>query len=235
MPLPAHCTKHISLLDHTDFVLEQRADGVSNGTALWLAGQVLAFYLQEHHCTRPGRAIELGSGTGLTALTLAAHGWNVIATDIDHVVTSVLQPNIARNAVSGTVRVCQLDWTIPPPWDFDHPSVISTAPKSPVACPTLDLIVTADTVYSRELVEPLLRTLHTLCVDQEKQPIVYLCIERRDPALVDHLLQEADTRWNFTISRIPHKKLARAVEKHAKGWTRDDWQDVHLWKFVLRR
>ena len=72
---PAHKTKHIPLLQYpflsSTFSLSQLADGVSNGTALWLGGQCLAMYLAQMHTkfrhSDPPRAIELGSGIGLTA------------------------------------------------------------------------------------------------------------------------------------------------------------------------
>jgi hypothetical protein len=73
---PAHRTKHIPLLSYTfaniPFRLNQLDNGASNGTTLWLGGQCLALYLAECHTKykSPGhapRAIELGSGIGLTA------------------------------------------------------------------------------------------------------------------------------------------------------------------------
>lgn len=76
MSQPAHLTKHIPLLSysfaHSVFLLAQLSDGVSNGTALWLGGQCLALYLAQMHSKfKPAnaspRAIELGSGIGLTA------------------------------------------------------------------------------------------------------------------------------------------------------------------------
>lgn len=71
---PAHLTKHISLLSlslhASSFHIAQRDDGSLNGTAVWLSGQALALVLPAllpaRRHDRP-RAIELGSGTGLTA------------------------------------------------------------------------------------------------------------------------------------------------------------------------
>ena len=75
--LPAHETKHVpsleyTFLDHT-FHLAQSDDGHSNGTTLWLGAQILALYLV-YHLKLPSpqkrlnpRAVELGSGVGLTA------------------------------------------------------------------------------------------------------------------------------------------------------------------------
>jgi hypothetical protein len=77
--LPAHTTKHIRDLDvrlgdRTSFRLKQSDAGDTNGTALWLGGQLLSLYFLHLHTTgklkRAAikgrlRAIELGSGIGL--------------------------------------------------------------------------------------------------------------------------------------------------------------------------
>jgi len=76
-PLPAHHTKNIRILNYpfttSTFHLGQVDDGITNGTALWLGAQCLSLYLAATHNrfrssigTRP-RAVELGSGIGLTA------------------------------------------------------------------------------------------------------------------------------------------------------------------------
>jgi protein N-lysine methyltransferase METTL21D len=83
-PAPAHLTKHIPVLEYSInssvFLLSQLSDGVSNGTALWLGGQCLAMYLAQMHnkfkpsnLQRPPRAIELGSGIGLTTYVHVLH------------------------------------------------------------------------------------------------------------------------------------------------------------------
>lgn len=50
-PLPAQDTKHLSVLHYPFkdyvFVLDQSNDGVSNGTTLWLGGQILTAYLAD--------------------------------------------------------------------------------------------------------------------------------------------------------------------------------------------
>lgn len=69
MALPAHDTKHLSslsypFLEHT-FALAQRADGVSNGTALWLGAQCLsAFLVDSLPAPTPNANASTGSGTG---------------------------------------------------------------------------------------------------------------------------------------------------------------------------
>lgn len=99
---------------------------------------------------RRPRAIELGSGVGLSAyvrlhfaspnskakhlrtlsLSLAAQGWSVLATDTPTVVNTVLRPNILRNTqytrLPGNVQVRALDWTVPPEgWTWTDPLMVA--------------------------------------------------------------------------------------------------------------
>lgn len=195
---------------------------------------------------------------------MAALGWDVLATDHNKVLSTVLRRNIDANSASlpahsGTIEIRELDWTIlPEKWTWDSSTAISTSlpatentqqpglssdqrSKSTLV-PPFDLIVSADTVYSLELVQPLLRTLHALCTAsiqfnpltaQSRSPPVYLCIERRDPTLVDIALTEAQNMWGFSISRIPHRKISKSMEKHGLKWAREDWDGVEIWKLTM--
>ncbi|KAG8784825.1 hypothetical protein FRC16_002101 [Serendipita sp. 398] len=231
------------------FLLNQRDDhGLTNGTTLWLGGQVLSHYLAsilldgDHHSDKSSnmnnkprgrrrkRAIELGSGIGLTALVLYSMGWDVCATDVEPVLTSVLRPNILINSNSSVtgggsssrggvspaepwdeeeddgdappvsrIECRELDWTVPPDeWTWEDPVVIASHKPSSVhhgpeegengrgkgvstttsttttgttttgttrtrtMSPPYDLIVSADTLYTPDLVAPLFRTIQHL-------------------------------------------------------------------------
>ncbi|KXN85462.1 Methyltransferase-like protein 22 [Leucoagaricus sp. SymC.cos] len=265
-PAPAHTTKHVPVLRYPFvnliFHLSQSQNGESNGTALWLGAQCLAAYLAESHARysssqRPPRAIELGSGIGLTALALSSLGWDVVATDTPHVIISVLNNNIRNNQQvlppgSGHIVLRELDWLVQPgEWLWDHPDIIaSRAPSlspSPefvdrsttLLAPLYDLIYTADTIYDTALVTPLLRSLHVISAlsaaahPTSRAPPILLCLERRDPALVEHFIQEAAATWHFFLERVPHRKFAKAVQKHNPHWTKEDWEGVELWKLRL--
>jgi hypothetical protein len=277
---PAHATKHLPHLicpfASSSFSLAQLADGVSNGTALWLSAQCLAMYLAHNlprslnaNQRRP-RALELGSGIGFTAwapllhlvsfsswiyticrLALASLGWDVLATDIPHVIQSVLKNNVTNNLTalppnSGTVQVRELDWVVSPDnWAWDHNSIIShSSPLRPSPascqsslCPPFDLIISADTVYASELLDPFLRTLYTLSTLSTslslRPPPIFLCVERRDSLLLDRLLADASGKWKFAVERIPNKKMARSLEKSGVYWEKSDWDGVELWKLRL--
>ena len=67
-----------------------------------------------------------------------------------------------------------------------------------------------------------------------RHPVVLLCVERRDPLLVDGLIQEAKEQWNFEIDRIPRTKIAKCIEKAGVKWDRDDWDGIELWKMKIK-
>ncbi|OCH95016.1 hypothetical protein OBBRIDRAFT_768598 [Obba rivulosa] len=268
-PLPAHQTKHLSLLQYpfkdACFQLAQLDDGSTNGTALWLGAQCLSLYLAElyrnkalHALSASGknpRAVELGSGVGLSALALSSIGWDVVATDLPDVISSVLQSNIARNqprlpAQRGRIDVRVLDWTVPPEqwsWDDDksisstlHRETSSDSVTASLLGPPFDLILSSDTVYSPDLIRPLLRTLHSLArasishTTNLRFPPVYICMERRDPQLLDRTLAEAQTTWKFGVERIPHRKVFKAMEKGGARWAKEDWEGIEIWKMMLK-
>ena len=141
------------------------------------------------------------------------------------------------------MQIRELDWLVlPESWTWDNPlAVASQSPPEPTEAqnllgPPFDLIVSADTVYSAELLGPMLRTLHALSTlsksSASRFPPILLCIERRDPQLVDTLLQRARDEWHFAVERVPHKKMSRVVEKIAH-WEKSEWADVELWKLRL--
>ncbi|KIM80751.1 hypothetical protein PILCRDRAFT_822017 [Piloderma croceum F 1598] len=271
MPLPAHHTKHLNSLAYPiglDLTVNllQVDDGKTNGTGLWLGAQCLSLFLANSH-KRPSpsigrpKAVELGSGVGLTALTLAALGWDVLATDVSNVITTVLSQNIARNtavlpAGSGCIEIRELDWTVTPEkWSWDNDRVIASAScENPQGAsdlqlsslqvesslqrpgPPFDLIVTSDTIYSPELARPLLRTLYALYsasrTPHTRCPPIYLCIERRDPTLIDRTLAEAKDVWGFTVVRIPHRKVVKAMDKGGVKWDQEEWEGIEIWKLT---
>jgi hypothetical protein len=193
------------------------------------------------------RAIELGGGIGLLALCLATLRCDtVITSDLPWVISTCLANNIANNIPqlppgSGKILVRELDWTVPPErWFWDHPTIISSPTCSPPTEQHLpyafDLIVSADTIYDLALVTPFLRTLNALCtlsVAASSVPVVLICVERRDPAVIDRALTEASV-WGFTPNRITPRKVSKALAKSGFKWDKEDWVDVELWKLIFR-
>ncbi|KAF5365577.1 hypothetical protein D9758_003224 [Tetrapyrgos nigripes] len=229
----------INLANHS-FHLVQSDDTHNNGTTLWLGGRILSLYLLNY---KPATSvIELGSGIGLTSLTLAAKGWSAVyATDTDCVIRSVLATNIQNN--NPHIRVRELDWLVDPSnWVWDDKSIIasqqSTLSSNPLTQP-FDLIVTADTVYEPSLVEPLFRAIHALCTQSRavsptsRAPPVLLCLDRRDPQMIDSVLEQASSKWHFHVQRVPSRKIKKAMEKNGVECDRSDWEGIEIWKLTL--
>ncbi|KIJ68972.1 hypothetical protein HYDPIDRAFT_79807, partial [Hydnomerulius pinastri MD-312] len=264
--LPAHHTKHLRTLaypfnGHT-FHLAQRDDGISNGTALWLGGQILSAYLaNEMKGTRArsgigeqrrSRAVELGSGIGLTALALSSLGYDVLATDTAHVCDSVLRHNIAANlqhlpSNAGVIQVRVLDWSISSDrWQWNDPMRITPdgdrlnggGETEDLLGPPFDLIVSSDTLYDASLIDPFFRTVralskprlqhqpHAPAPSPLRPPLLLLALERRDPQLISRALSCAP----IPLTQVPTKKLKKALERAGMQWDRLDWEGVEVWR-----
>ena len=171
----------------------------------------------------------------------------MVATDLPDVIDSVLNQNVGDNIhlVPGAINVRELDWMVEPEhWSWaDVKSVSSPSlPKNPSTedpvGPPFDLIVTSDTVYIPRLVQPLLRTIQALASlssAEGKSPLILLCFERRDPLLIDRALTDARDVWGFKPERVPHKKLAQAMDKAGLRWDKADWDGVELWRLKLAK
>jgi protein N-lysine methyltransferase METTL21D len=182
---------------------------------------------------------------------LCSVGWDVLATDIPEVISTVLRQNITQNSpmlppTSGRIEIRELDWTVAPDsWTWDNDKIIASATESDsdtlryhskeLLRPPFDLIISSDTLYAPHLTRPLLRTLHALSMLSTQSPPIYICFERRDPLLVDGALAEAKAEWGFNVERISHRKLVKAMEKIGVKWAKEDWDGVEIWKFVLKR
>ena len=155
-------------------------------------------------------------------------GWSVVATDLPSVVTSVLANNVSQNCRDLDISVTSLDWAV---GEDCWPEETKEATRVP-----FNLIVTADTVYSASLVDPLLRTIHHFAASARKENIpsaVLLCLERRDPALVDSMLKDAKEKYNFSVRRITTKKIAKSMRHSGIIWGRDEWDGIEMWKMTL--
>lgn len=95
----------------------------------------------------------------------------------------------------------------------------------------LDLIVTTDTVYAPELIDPLLKTLDELSSGSSRPPLIYLALERRDPGVIESFLKKSQEFMNFKTNRIDHQVLVKLTTQ--MGWELDDWEGVEIYK--LRR
>ncbi|KAH9454564.1 hypothetical protein Pst134EB_014636 [Puccinia striiformis f. sp. tritici] len=208
--------------------------------------------------SRSLRAVEVGAGTGLLSITLSALSYTVLATDIEPSLTQILLPNVRNwmedNPSAGKICTCQLDWNLEPdpqsictafssdanleltsdlnlPTESDGQARILTR-QDGLATISIDLIVSADTVYTVELIRPLLTTLTKLTTMSLKQPLIYIALERRDPNLVDSFFRIA-VEMGFRATQVEHNRLRKWVD--STGWIDGDWEAVEVWKLCMKQ
>ncbi|KAL5529234.1 hypothetical protein ACEPAG_5219 [Sanghuangporus baumii] len=190
----------------------------------------------------------------------------------------------ATTRLLGTVQVRALDWTVPPEeWNWSDPECVtgsSTISDSgdiriqtrmargvtdessgeELLGPPFDLILTADTVYSPDLIMPLLRTIkhlillsasppqHTVISESKSEskysnskqkqkkswPPVYLALEKRDPVQLASFFSQAHDIWGLGAQRIPTPRIRRAMSRTGfSHWKKEDWEGVEVWKLYL--
>lgn len=159
---------------------EPALTGDDLGLKTWAASYMLAKRLHTFHLVKPlsesrSQILELGSGTGLVGLAMAALGADVVLTDLPSI-----HDNLSRNAKDnsmlikqngGSARTGILDWTQPASCQLFADGVSaetleSTNSKFPV-------ILAADSLYSPEHPRMLVDTIATwLSEDINAQVIV---------------------------------------------------------------
>ena len=168
------------------------------GTAwcVWDASVVLALFLASPAfdtqlrrltaTTQSLRCVELGSGTGLGGLALAARlreadSVEVVLTDLPEALPA-LQRNVDANpALTGLIAVAQCDWLSPP------------------AGLTGEIVVATDCVWLADLVVPFVNTLaQTLRPDG-----VALLVHQTRSVAVDGRLWAELSKRGFTVTREP--------------------------------
>lgn len=263
-PLPASDTKHLGTLSYPIASLGARfeltqlpGDGITTGFSLWLSSQILACYLQANPkllqkaarrsegSQRAPRVIDLGAGIGLLTLLMSRMGADVLATDVDPPLSGVLLPNIEAHKQQlqghGTAVGRKLDWCETPLDDEAAAKALSELALQAGVAPPWDLIVTTDTLYHSDLIDPLFRTILALvrasraaqAGEAEADPAILVALERRDSALIDTALQRA-AEHGFALSQVPLRTLRKAVDQHLGAtWPREDWAGVEVWEFKV--
>ena len=159
---------------------EPALTGDDLGLKTWAASYMLAKRLHMFDIAQSIRGqktqiLELGSGTGLVGLAMAALGADVVLTDLPSI-----QENLARNAKcnsilieqsGGSTRTGVLDWVQPTSCElFTDGVVTETLDATTSKCP---LILAADSLYSPEHPRMLVDTIATwLSGDSNAQVIV---------------------------------------------------------------
>jgi len=179
--------------------------------------------------------LELGSGVGYLALTLASMGYDVVASDIEPVISTVLRPNVEdglrvlRGSMGdvGDVRVVDLDWTVDDPIGLLLERGLGRGRE-------ISTIISTDTIYHPPLIKPFFNTLAGLCRGGNASPVIILGIERRDSEMVDRAL-EVGMEMGFDLKRVGKGRVEKVVEKAGWGWKGGEgWEGVEIWRGRLR-
>uniref|UniRef100_A0A7S0L401 Calmodulin-lysine N-methyltransferase n=1 Tax=Coccolithus braarudii TaxID=221442 RepID=A0A7S0L401_9EUKA len=143
--------------------------------------------------------LELGSGTGLLGLALAAAGGHVVMTDVGSMVGAVLQPNVEANAESDTA-VGALRWAsvgcmrsvgagsaAAQTLDWWQPLERQLFPIDVRQC---DVIIAAECAWLQELVDPFVDTMVAL-LSAPQHPLAVLAFRERATATSDTFVSAA--------------------------------------------
>ena len=147
--------------------------GLHVGSVTWRGAEILLDYLSCTSSVRESnrstlRTLELGGGTGLLGVGLAAVcGDDVTLTDRDGI--ELLEATVARNAALidtayGAARVVRLDW----------------CDEGSMSAARFDRVVGADILYNASCVAPLLRTIVALIPPEDCKTLFYLCYKVRE-------------------------------------------------------
>jgi predicted nicotinamide N-methyase len=158
---------------------EPALTGDDLGLKTWAASYMLAKRLHTFklgHLNNGDRlqALELGSGTGLVGLAMAAIGTDVVLTDLPSI-----HDNLARNAQTnaalvrkrgGSTRTGILDWTEPTTCRLSPGTVDGSGSETLIA--RFPLILAADSLYSPEHPRMLVSTIKQWLSDNEDAMVI---------------------------------------------------------------
>ena len=195
----SHLYPLTTLLNEHDEALEIYQTKVGSvGSWCWESAICLAEYCHDHmfDAFRQKRIVEIGSGTGIVGLQLAALGADVTLTDREEYV-DLLNYNIQKNQpfFTGSAQARTLFWGD----EFD---------QAENWWKDLDFIVVANCVYHSIELDDLVQTICNLCPESCSTSLL-CCYELRNDGirrLVDEFHQKLIEK-NFTVTSVEQKDL----------------------------
>ena len=142
--------------------------------------------------------MELGAGTALPSLLVAAYGHTAIATDLKKVLPLTQQCLSLNPNLSGSLKAMELYWG-----NNDHLDQVIAQCNNKI-----DYIICADLIYLEETFEDLIATLKRLSVEG-RRPMILMSYKIRLPELtqkfIDMFKAEFEVIEELNISDIhPH-------------------------------
>ncbi|XP_069573624.1 protein-lysine N-methyltransferase EEF2KMT [Brachyistius frenatus] len=156
----------VSLLENVALISEG-----TTGLVTWEAAMYLAEWALDHRQVFTGRTVlELGSGAGLTGITIcrSCSPQRFVFSDCHPTVLQKLQDNVRLNGLtSPAVGVQRLDWT--------------TATEDEMRDIRAETVIAADVVYDPEVAGSLVKLLSRILTSSEVVPQVLICSTVRNP------------------------------------------------------
>lgn len=173
--------------DNNELTIFQEID-TDVGGVIWDSALMTIHYFFKNSKQFEGKKVlELGSGTGVCGIALAALGAEVIITDLPERI-QLLQKNVAANSflMKDRIKVEVLDWTK------------DEIPKD------LDLVLAVDCVYYNSTITPLIELL-----ERSDAKEILVVSEERDigEASVAQKTFFQEVKKIFRFSPIPHEEL----------------------------
>eukprot|EP01104_Vermistella_antarctica_P002436 TRINITY_DN12679_c0_g1_i1.p2 TRINITY_DN12679_c0_g1~~TRINITY_DN12679_c0_g1_i1.p2 ORF type:complete len:277 (+),score=46.33 TRINITY_DN12679_c0_g1_i1:117-947(+) len=214
----------------------------STGFQLWEGAKVLMAYLMSvtdddanSICGR--RAVELGSGTGLVGLGAAAIGAHVVMTDMDAVVSGLLNENMRSNfeKVGGRVATAGLDWLRSV--DDQFPTPLKDEPRTNESFlassdPRLaEVVLAADTCWLKELLLPFVTTLCSVMLgssDGSRPDYALLAFRDRSTSTSETFVTTAEL-----LAALGERGCVAAVVHTAPAVSGPGSPTIHVYKIVM--
>jgi len=188
------------------------------GGQLWPAGMSLAKYMLKYHQDLRGKSVlEIGAGGGLVGLAVASgclisDGEKLLVTD-QIPMLSLMEKNIALNALESKVRALVYDWGTDMPAEVA--SQLSTKGSQGRAFP--DVVLAADCVYFEPAFPLLLQTLADLI---GPSTVCHFCFKKR---------RKADMRFIRDLM-----KKFNVQETEYEGRVQDRRETIFLYKVTAK-
>ncbi|MBU1247525.1 MAG: methyltransferase [Proteobacteria bacterium] len=151
---------------------------------VWPSASILAMFLSRFQVRTDAEVLEIGAGTGLAGLVLAAQGCRVTLTDIEPGALLFCRINALKNGLEDRVEVAQVDFTA------------DTLDKR------FDFILASELIYKERVLAPLVDFLHGHIKPEEGCEVFMASDAQREGRMFFELAQ---TRFKMMRKDIPFK------------------------------
>ncbi|KAH7283226.1 hypothetical protein KP509_35G066600 [Ceratopteris richardii] len=205
------------------------------GLQIWKASLLLGDFLLHKIQTTDELAgvvgIELGAGTGILGILLAAKARVVFLTDLDTEVLDNCLRNVILNSrkskkIDSSIRIRQLDWKQPWPPIDETPDVensienksfpYSWCKSDLIELERLNIILAADVIYSNDLTDSCFSLLRKL-MPPGSRTLLWLALEKRfnfSISDLDVVAHGYDHFRSFVEDRTPGSALRPTLQTH---------------------